>query len=176
MLCRQIPISQDHLAGSCASLYRLHSTIMTLTSQVGLLPTTRVFSTPTERFVAYSDKRCPVSKSFFTHPSKCYSSSFSITWPFLSVPAQFHLSAVAHSSQIHARTSHILAQYGILFGAVLSPFSHVHGWLFIRICRVLRRGKRRIAFKDGYETHFSHSPNIAFLCSFVHCWYPSLGY
>ena len=74
----------------------LHSIIMTLIAQVCPLPTTPVFSTLTERFVAHSDKRCPVSKSFFTHPSKCYSSSFSITWPFLSAPAQFHLSAVAH--------------------------------------------------------------------------------
>ena len=47
----------------------------------------------------------------------------------------------------------MLEQSGISFGAVLPPFSHVPGWLFIRICRVLRRGRRRIVFKGGYGTH-----------------------
>ena len=79
-----------HFIGS----HMLHSTVMTLTSLVGLLPITHVLSTLTECFVAHSDKRCPVSKSFFTHSSKCYSSSFSITWPFLFAPAQFHLTSV----------------------------------------------------------------------------------
>ena len=97
----------------------------------------------------------PVSKSFFTHPSKCYSSSFSVTWSFLSAPARFHLSSVAYSSRIHARTPRILAQYGISFGAVLPPFYHVRGWPFIRICRVLSRGRLRTVFKNGYRTHFS---------------------
>ena len=64
----------------------LHSTIMTLTAQVNPLPTTPVFR-PLKHFIAHSYRRCPVSKSLFTHPSKCYSSSFSITWSFLSVPA-----------------------------------------------------------------------------------------
>ena len=152
----------------------LHSMIMTLIAQVCPLPTTPVFSTLTERFVAHSDKRCPVSKSFFTHPSKCYSSSFSITWPFLSAPAQFHLSAVAHLSRIRAPTSRILERSGISFGAVSPPFFRAHGWLFIRIYRVLSRGRRRIAFKYGYGTHFSHLPNIAFRCSYVLCWYLSM--
>ena len=118
----------------------LHSTIMILTTQINPLPTTPVFR-PLKRFVVPSNKRCPVSKSLFTHPSKCYSSSFSITWSFLSTPARFHLSSVAHLSQIHAQTSHILAQYGISFGAVLPPFSCVHGWQFIQICLVLSRGR-----------------------------------
>ena len=126
----------------------LYGTIMTLTAQVDPLPTTPVFSIP-QAFRCHSDKRCPVSKSFFTHPSKCYSSSFSITWPFLSAPAQFHLSAVAHSSRICAPTSRILEQYGISFGAVLPPFFRVLGWLFIRICRVLSKGRGRIVFKGG---------------------------
>ena len=133
------------------------------------LPTTPVFSTP-QAFHCHSDIRCPVSKSFFTHPSKCYSSSFSITWPFLSAPARFHLSAVSHSSQICVLTSHILEQSGILFGAVLPPFFHVCGRLFIQICCVLSRGRWRIIFKGGYGTHFFCSPNISFCCSYVLCW------
>ena len=125
---------------------------------------------PLSVFVSHSDKRGLVSKSFFTNPSKCYSSPFSITWPFLSAPAQFHRSLVAHLSRIHARTSRILAQYGISFGAVLPPFSRVRGWLFIRICRALSRGRGRIVFKDGYGTRFSPLPNIVFHCSSVPCW------
>ena len=35
------------------------------------------------------------------------------------MPAWLHLLSVTHPSQIHAQTLHILAQYGILFGAVL---------------------------------------------------------
>ena len=132
-----------------------------------------VYSAPLKCFVAHSDKRYPVNKSFFTHPSKCSSSSFSITWPFISVPAQSHRSPVAHSSRIRVPTSRILEPSGISFGAVLPPFSHVHGWQFIRICRVLRRGRRRIAFKDGYGTRFSPLPNIVFRCSYVPCWYMS---
>ena len=150
----------------------LHSTIMTLTAQVDPLTTTPVFSTP-QTFRCHSDKRYPVSKSLFTYSSKCYSSSFSITWPFLSAPAQFHLTFVAHSSRIRAPTSHILEQSGISFGAVLPPFFRVLGWQFIRICLVLSIGRRRIFFKDGYGTHFSHSPNIAFRCSYVLYWYLS---
>ena len=126
----------------------LHGTIMTLTAQVDPLPTTPVFSIP-QVFCCHSDKRCPISKSFFTHPSKCYSSSFSITWPFLSAPAQFHLSAVSHLSRICVPTSCIPERSGILFGAVLPPFFHVHGWLFIQICCVLSRGRQRIIFKGG---------------------------
>ena len=146
-------------------------TIMTSTSSGSTHCPPHVYLAPLKCFVAHSDKRCPVSKSFFAHSLKCYSSSFSITWPFLSAPAQFHLTSVAHSSRIRAPTSRILAQYGISFGAVLPPFSHVHGWLFIRICHVLSRGRRRIVFKVGYGTHFSRSPNIAFRCSYVLCWY-----
>ena len=148
----------------------LHSTIMTLTAQVDPLPTTPVFSTP-QAFRCHSDKRYPVSKSLFTHPSKCYSSFFSITWPFLSAPAQFHLTSVPHSSRIRVPTSRILEQYGISFGAVLPPFFRVPGWLFTRICRVLSRGRRRIDFKGGYGTHSSRSPNIVFRSSYVLCWY-----
>ena len=118
----------------------LHSTIMTLTAQVDPLPTTPVFSTP-QAFRYHSDKRYPVSKSLFTYSSKCYSSSFSITWPFLSMPAQFHLTFVAHSSRVCALTSHILERFGISFGAALPPFFRVHGWLFIRICLALSRGR-----------------------------------
>ena len=151
----------------------LHSTVMTLTSLVSLLPITHVLSTLTERFVAHSDKRCPVSKSFFTHSLKCYSSSFSITWPFLFAPAQFHLTSVPHLSQIHVPTPCILEWSGISFGVALPPFFHVHRWPFIWICLVLSRGRQRIIFKGGYGTHSSHSPNIVFHCSYVLCWYLS---
>ena len=125
-------------------------TNMTLTGPKSTLCPLHVYLAPLKCFVAHSDKRYPVSKSFFTHPSKCYSSSFSITWPFISVPAQSHRSAVAHSSRIRAPTSHILEPSGISFGAVLPPFFRVRGWLFIRICRVLSRGRPRIVFKGGY--------------------------
>ena len=151
----------------------LHSTIMTLTAQVDPLPTTPVFSTP-QAFRCHSDKRYLVSKSLFTYSSKCYSSSFSITWPFLSAPAQFHLTFVAHSSRIRAPTSHTLEPSGISFGAALPPFFRVHGWLFIRICLALSRGRRRIVFKGGYGTHFSRLANIAFRSSYVLCWYLSM--
>ena len=147
-------------------------TIMTLTAQVDPLPTTPVFSTP-QAFRCHSDKRYPVNKSLFTHSSKCYPSFFCITWPFLSAPAQFHLAAVAHSSRIRAPTSRILERSGISFGAVLPPFSHVHGWQFIRICLALSRGRRRIVFKGGYGTHSSRSPNIVFCYLYVLCWYLS---
>ena len=130
----------------------------------------RVYSAPLKCFVVHSDKRCPVSKSFFNHPSKCYPSSFSITWPFLFAPAQFHLTSVPHSSPIRVPTSRIPEPSGISFGAVLPPFFRVLGWLFTRMCPVLSRGRRRIVFKGGYKTHFSHSPNIAFRCSYVLCW------
>ena len=133
-----------------------------------------MYSAPLKRFVAHSDKRYPVNKSLFTHSSKCYSSSFSITWPFLSAPAQFHLTSVPHSSRICVPTSHIPEQSGISFGAVLPPFFRVRGWLFILICRVLSKGRRRIIFKGGYGTHFSRSPNIAFHYSYVLCWYLSM--
>ena len=145
-------------------------TIMTSTGPKSTHFPPHVFSAPLKCFVVHSDKRYPVSKSFFTHPSKCYSSFFSITWPFLSVPAQSHLTSVPHSSRIRVPTSRILERFGISFGAVLPPFSHVRGWQFIRICRVLRRGRRRIAFNDGYGTRFSPLPNIVFHCSSVPCW------
>ena len=132
-----------------------------------------VYSAPLKCFVVHSDKRCPVSKSFFAHPSKCSSSSFSITWPFISVPAQFHLTSVPHSSRIRVPTSRILEPSGISFGAVLPPFFRAHGWQFIRICLALSKGRRRIVFKGGYGTHFSRSPNIAFRYSYVLCWYLS---
>ena len=146
---------------------------MTLTAGRSTHYPPHVYSVPLQRFVTHSNKNCPVSESFFAHPLKCCSSSFYITWSFLSAPARLHLLSVAHPSQIRARTLHILAQYGISFGAVWPPFSHVHGWLFIRICRVLRRGRRRIVFKGGYGTHFSLLPSIAFRYSYVLCWYLS---
>ena len=129
-----------------------------------------MYSAPLKRFVAHSDKRYPASKSFFTHSSKCYSSSFSITWLSISAPAQFHRSPVPHSSRIRAPTPHILEPSGISFGAALPPFFRVRGWLFIRICRALSRGRGRIVFKDGYGTRFSPLPNIVFHCSSVPCW------
>ena len=132
-----------------------------------------MYSAPPKRFVAHSEKRCPVSKSFFTHSSKCYSLSFSITWPFISTPAQFHLTSVPHLSRIRVPMSRILKWFGISFGAVLPPFFRARGWPFIRICHVLRRGRRRIIFKGGYGTLFSHSPNIVFRSSYVLCWYLS---
>ena len=148
-------------------------TIMTSTGPKSTHFPPHVYSAPLKCFVVHSDKRYPVSKSFFTHPSKCSSSSFSITWPFLSAPVRLHLLSVAHPSRIRARTLHILAQYGISFGAVLPPFFRVLGWLFIRICLALSRGRRRIVFKGGYGTHFSRSPNIAFRYSYVLYWYLS---
>ena len=146
---------------------------MTLTAGRSTHYPPHVYSVPLQRFVTHSNKNCPVSESFFAHPLKCCSSSFYITWSFLSAPARLHLLSVAHPSRIRARTLHILAQYGISFGAVLPPFSHVHWWLFIRICRVLSRGRRRIVFKGGYGTHFSLLQSIAFRYSYVLCWYLS---
>ena len=148
-------------------------TILTPTGPKSTHGPPHVYSAPLKCFVTHSGKRCPVSKSFFTHSSKCYSSSFFITWPFISAPAQFHRSPVPHSSRIRAPTPHILEPSGISFGAVLPPFFRVRGWLFIRICRVLSRGRRRIVFKGGYGTHLSRLPNIAFCYSYVLCWYLS---
>ena len=149
-------------------------TIMTSTGPKSTHCSPHMYSAPLKCFVVHSDKRYPVSKSFFTHPSKCSSSSFSITWPYLSVPAQSHRSAVTYSSRIRAPTLGIVAASGTLFGAALSRFSLVHGWPCTRTCRVLSRGRRRIVFKSGYGTHFSRSPNIAFRCSYVLCWYLSM--
>ena len=146
-------------------------TIMTSTGPKSTHGPPHAYSAPLKCFVVHSDKRYPFSKSFFNHPSKCYSSSFSITWLFISVPAQSHRSPVAHSSRIRVPTSRILGQSGISSGAVLPPFFRVRGWLFIRICRALSRGRRRIVFKGGYGTHFSRSPNIVFRSSYVLCWY-----
>ena len=145
-------------------------TIMTSTGPRSTHGPPHAYSAPLKCFVTHSDKRCPVSKSFFTHSSKCYSSSFSITWPFLPAPAQSHLTSVPRSSQIRVPTSRILEQYGISFGAVLPPFFRVLGWLFTRMCPVLSKGRRRIVFKGAYGTHFSHSPKIAFRYSYVLCW------
>ena len=124
-------------------------TIMALTGPRSTHCSPHVYSAPLKRFIAHSDKRCPVSKSFFTHLSKCSSSYFSTTWLFLSVPTRFHLSPVVHSSRIHVATFPIVAAYGILFGATLSRFFRVHGLRYIRMFRVLRRGRGRIVFKDG---------------------------
>ena len=121
----------------------------------------------------FSDKGCHTSKSFFTLSSKCYSSYFSTTWPFLSAPARFHLSSVVHSSRTHAVTSPIVVAYGTLFGAALSRFFRVRGWRFIRIFLVLRRGRGRIVFKDGYGTRFYRLSSIAFRYSYVHYLYPN---
>ena len=127
-----------------------------------------------QRFVSHPDNRYPVSKSLFTYSSKCYSSSFSIIWPLISAPTQSHRSAATYSSRIRALTLGIVAASGTLFGAALSPFSLVHGWPCTRTYRVLRRGRPRIVFKGRYETLFCHLSNIAFRCSYVHCWYPSI--
>ena len=155
--------------------FQLHSqcTVMTLTTGRSTHYPPHMYSAPLQHFITHSNKNCPISESFFTHPLKCCSSTFYITWSFLSMPAWLHLLSVAHPSRIHAWTLHILAQYGILFGAVLPPFSHVHGWLFIQICPVLSRGRWRIVFKGGYRTHFSPLPSIAFHYSYVLCWYLS---
>ena len=122
---------------------------------------------------AFSDKGYRTSKSFLTHPSKCYSSYFFTTWLILSAPARFRLSSVVHSRRTRAMTSGIVVVSGTLFGAALPRFSHVHGWQFIRTCRVLKRGRRRIVFKSGYGTRFCRSSSIAFRCSYVRCSYPS---
>ena len=118
---------------------------------------------------ALSDKECP----FFTHPSKCSFSYFCTTWPFLSAPAQFHLSAFAHSSRIRAPTLRTVVVSGILFGAALSRFSRVRGWPSTQIFLVLRKGRGRIVFRDGYETHLCRLLSIAFCYSYVHYSYPS---
>ena len=138
---------------------------MTLTAQVDTLPST---ASP------FSDKGCRTSKSFFTHLSKCSSSYFSTTWPSLSAPTRFHLSSVVHSSRTHAVTFPIVVAYGTLFGAALSRFFRVHGRWFILIFLVLRRGRGRIVFKDGYGTHFCPLLSTAFCYSYVRCSYPSI--
>ena len=148
-------------------------TIMTPTGPKSTHCLPHVYSAPLKHFVAHSDKRCPVSKSFFTHPSKCYSSYFYTTWPFLFAPARFRLSSVVHSNRTRAMTLLIVVVSGTLFGAALPRFSHVHGWQFIRTCRVLRRGRGRIVFKSGYGTRFCRSSSIAFCYSYVHYSYPS---
>ena len=142
---------------------------MTLTAQVDPLPTTTCIQHLSSVSLPILIKRCPVSKSFFTHPSKCYSSSFSITWPFLFAPAQSYLSTAAHSSRIRAPTLGIVVASGTLFGAALSRFSRVRGLQYIRIFRALRRGRRRIVFKHGYGTRFCHLLSIAFRYSYVPC-------
>ena len=139
----------------------LARTIMTLTGPRSAHCSPHVYSAHLKRFIVHSDKRYPVSKSFFTHPSKCYSSHFCTTWPFLFTPTRFHLSSVVHSSRTRAMTSPIVEVSGILFGAALSRFFRVRGSRFIRICRVLRRG-RRIVFEDGYGTQFSRFQSTAF--------------
>ena len=142
----------------------LARTIMTLTAQVDTLPSTAP---------PFSDKGCRTSKSFFTHSSKCYSSYFSTTWPFPSAPTRFRLSSVVHSSQTHAVTFPIVVAYGTLFGAALSRFFRVHGLRYIRMFLVLRRGRGRIVFKDGYGIRFCRLLSTAFRYSYVHYSYPS---
>ena len=116
-----------------------------------------------------SDKRC---QSLFTcRPRCCFSFSF-ITCT-LSAPAQPHLSTVAHSSPTHAPTSPTAVQYGILFGAVLAPFSYVLGSRSIPIYRPQGSVRRKTIFKNGYGIHFYHLPNIAFCCSYARYSYPS---
>ena len=126
-----------------------------------------VYSAPLKRFVSHSDKRYPFSKFFFTHLSKCSSSYFSTTWPSLSAPTRFHLSPVVHSSRTHAVTFPIVVAYGTLFGAALSQFSRVRGLRYIRIFRVLRRGRGRIVFKNGCGTHFCRLLSTAFRCALL---------
>ena len=102
-------------------------TIMTLTGLRSTHRSLHMYSAHLKHFVAHSDKGCPVSKSFFTHPSKCYSLSSSTTWLTLPVLAQFHLSSAVHSSRTCAVTSPIAVAYGTLFGVARSRFYHVHG-------------------------------------------------
>ena len=171
------PISRNHCAGEGDTFwkfYLLHVIIMTLTCSRSTHCLPHVYSAPLEHFVAHSDKRCLVSNSFFTHPPKCSSSYFFTTWPFLSTPTRFHLSSVVHSSRTHAVTFPIVGVFGTLFGAALLRFSHVHGWQFTRIFLVLRRGRGRIVFKDGYGTQFSRLPSTAFHYLYVRCSYPSI--
>ena len=138
-----------HLTGNPTRFMALARTIMISFGPRSTHCLPHVYSAPLERFVAHSDKRCPVRKSFSTRPSKCYSSYFSITWPFLSTPTRFHLSSVVHPSLTRAVTSPIVGLFGILFGAALSRFFRVRGLRFIRMFLVLRRGRGRIVFKGG---------------------------
>ena len=127
------------------------------------------YSAPLKRFVAHSDKRCRTSKSFFTYPSKCYFSSLSTTCFTLSAPAQSHLLTAAHSTRIRAPTLRIVVASGTLFGAALSRFPRVHGLQFILTSHVLRRGRQRIVFKDGYGTQFFRLSSTAFHCLSARC-------
>ena len=86
-------------------------TIMTSTGPRSTHRSPHMYSAHLKRFVAHSDKRCPVSKSFFTHSSKCYSLSSSTTWPTLSALARFHLPSAVHSSRTRAVTSPIVELY-----------------------------------------------------------------
>ena len=162
-----------HLTGNPTCFVASARTIMTSIGPRSAHYLPHVYSAPLKRFVAHSDIRYPVSKSFFTHLSKCSFSYFSTTWPSLSAPTRFHLSPVVHSSRTHAATFPIVVAYGTLFGAALSRFFRVHGWRFIRIFRVLRRGRGRIVFKDGYGTRFCRLLSTAFRYSYVHYSYPS---
>ena len=162
-----------HLAGNPTCFVSSARTIM---SSIGPRSATAYHTCiqhPSNVSLPIHDKRCPNSKSFFTHSSKCYSSYFCTTWPFLSTPARFHLLAVAHSSRIRAPTLRIVEVSGILLGAALSRFFRVHGWRSIRIFLVLRRGRGRIVFKGGYGTHFCRLLSTAFRYSYVHYSYPS---
>ena len=148
-------------------LHRAHQPVLAVLGR----PT--AYHTRIQHPSSFSNKRCHNNWSLFIRPSKCCSSSSSTTWLALSTPAQSRLSTIAHSSRTHAPVPLGVEQYGILFGAALSLFSHARGLLFTQIFRVLRRGRRRIVLNDGYGTQFSRLPSTAFRCSYVRCSYPS---
>ena len=125
------------------------------------------------RTTSLPDKRC---QSLFTCHSRCCFSFLSITWfeEHLSTPALSQSSIIAHSSPTRAPTSPTAVQYGILFGAVLAPFSYVLGSRSILIYRPQGSARRRPVFRNGSGIHFYHLPNIAFHRSYVRYSYPSI--
>ena len=105
-----------------------------------------------------------LARPFLHRRPQCCLSCLSTTWfrgPLLTRPPS-HLLTTAHWRELVAPTSRIVAQYGALYGAVLSPYFRVLGSLFTPIFLARRSG-----------TLLYRLSSIAFHCSFVRCLYPS---
>ena len=117
---------------------------------------------PLKRRISPTSTRLP---ALFSHRSpQCCLSCLSTTWfrgPLLTRPPS-HLLTTARWRELVAPTSRIVAQYGALYGAVLSPSFRVLGSPLTPI--FLARRSRTPLYRLS---------SIAFLCSFVRCLYPS---
>ena len=97
-------------------------TIMILTGPRSTHCSPHVYSAHLECFVAHSDKRCPVSKSFFTHSLKYYSLSSSTTWPTLSALARPTISRSLKPNSC-SDISHCRTISSIIWSCIVTTFS-----------------------------------------------------